>query len=87
MANKLRASGQIQDKDRYIPISEAKKQMVAMLTDLKTEIETKENHYEQAFKQPSNAVHEAAMCGRMFGCGECKEVIQQKIDILTEKNT
>ena len=35
MANKLRGSGQIQDKDRYIPISEAKKQMVDMLEDLK----------------------------------------------------
>ena len=39
MANKLRASGQIQDKDRYISISEAKKQMVAMLTELQLEIE------------------------------------------------
>ena len=39
MANKLRASGQIQDKDRYIPISEAKKQMVTMLTEILLEIE------------------------------------------------
>ena len=39
MANKLRASGQIQDKDRYIPVSEAKKQMVAMLTEIQLEIE------------------------------------------------
>lgn len=38
MANKLRASGQIQDKDRYIPISKAKEQMVAMLEDLKQDI-------------------------------------------------
>lgn len=38
MANKLRASGQIQDKDRYISVSEAKKQMVAMLEELQLEI-------------------------------------------------
>lgn len=33
MANKLIINGQIQDKDRYISISEAKKQMVAMLEE------------------------------------------------------
>lgn len=43
MANKLRASGQIQDKDRYIPISEAKKQLVAMLAEIQLEIEESEN--------------------------------------------
>lgn len=34
MANKLRASGEILDKYRYISVAEAKKQMIAMLTEL-----------------------------------------------------
>ena len=59
-----------------------KADMVAMLKDLRLDIEAKENYYEQAFKEPSNAVHESAMCGRMFGCGECKDIIQQKINAL-----
>ena len=61
-----------------------KSDMVAMLEDLKVNIEAKENYYEQAFKELSNAVHEAAMGGRMFGCGECKELVQQKINSLKE---
>ena len=86
MANKLRASGQIQDKDRYIPISEAKEQMAAMLTEIQLEIEEKEQYYQDKFLESKNAVHEAAMGGRMFGCGECKEVIQQKINALNDGN-
>lgn len=55
---------------------------VAMLEDLKADIEAKTNYYEKAYKEPSNLIHETAMCGRMFGCGECEEVIQQKINEL-----
>ena len=59
-----------------------KADMVAMLTELKTEIEKKELYYQDKFLESKNAVHDSAMCGRMFGCGECKEDIQQKIDKL-----
>jgi len=59
-----------------------KDEVIAMLEDLKADIEVKTNYYEQAYKEPSNLIHETAICGRMFGCGECKELIQQKIDKL-----
>lgn len=58
--------------------------MVAMLTEIQLEIEEKEQYYQDKFLASKNAVHEAAMGGRMFGCGECKEVIQQKINSLKE---
>lgn len=41
MANRLRAYEQIQDKDRYITISETKRQMVAMLEEIQLEIDEK----------------------------------------------
>ena len=56
--------------------------MVAMLIDIQLEIEEKEQHYQDKFIESKNAVHDDAMGGRMFGCGECKEIIQQKIDAL-----
>lgn len=62
-----------------------KSDMVAMLTELQLEIEEREQHYKDKFLEPNNAVHEAAMGGRMFGCGECKDIIQQKIDKLKEQ--
>lgn len=61
-----------------------KADMVAMLENLKADIEAKTNYYEQAYKEPSNLIHETAMCGRMFGCGECEELIQQKINAFKE---
>lgn len=59
-----------------------KADMVAMLTEIQLEIEEKEQYYQDKFLESKNAVHDAAMGGRMFGCGECKEVIQQKINAL-----
>jgi hypothetical protein len=57
-----------------------KADMVAMLTELQLEIEEKEQYYQDKFLESRNAVHDAAMGGRMFGCGECKDIIQQKIN-------
>lgn len=65
---------------------DTKADMVAMLEDLKTDIEAKMNYYEQAYKKPSNLVHETAMYERMLGCGECDELIQQKINVLKGEN-
>jgi len=62
-----------------------KADMVAMLTELQLEIEEKEQYYQDKFLESKNAVHDAAMGGRMFGCGECKEFIQQKINSLKEQ--
>ena len=62
-----------------------KADMVAMLTDIQLEIEEKEQYYQDKFLESKNVVHDVAMGGRMFGCGECKEVIQQKIDALKEQ--
>jgi hypothetical protein len=59
-----------------------KADMVAMLTDIQLEIEEKEQYYQDKFLESRNAVHDAAMGGRMFGCGECKDIIQQKINAL-----
>ena len=61
-----------------------KADLEAILVELQLEIEEKEQYYQDKFLEPNNAVHEAAMGGRMFGCGECKEVIQQKINSLKE---
>lgn len=73
VANKLRASGQIQDKDRYIPISEAKKQMVAMLEELNKEMNPiKECEYQIYGKEHWNFV------------GKCQDVICSKITKLKE---
>ena len=59
-----------------------KADMVAVLTEIQLEIEEKEQHFQDKFIESKNAVHGAAMSGRMFGCGECKEIIQQKINAL-----
>ena len=61
-----------------------KADMVAMLTELQLEIEEKEKYYEAEFEEPSNRLHETAMCGRMFGYGGAKQIIQQKINALKE---
>lgn len=63
-----------------------KADMAAMLTEIQLEIEEKEQYYQDKFLDSKNAVHDAAMCGRMFGCGECKEIIQQKINELKGGN-
>lgn len=67
-------------KDQYE--SRLKADLEAILKDLQLEIEEKEQYYQDKFLESKNAVHDAAMGGRMFGCGECKEVIQQKINAL-----
>ena len=69
--------------DEYIKgvIRQAK---IEVLTELQLEIEEKEQYYQDKFLESKNAVHDAAMGGRMFGCGECKELIQLKINALKE---
>ena len=59
-----------------------KADLKAILVDLQLEIEEKEQYYQDKFLESKNAVHDAAMGGRMFGCGECKELIQEKINSL-----
>ena len=59
-----------------------KADLEAILVELQLEIEEKEQYYQDKFLDSKNAVHDAAMGGRMFGCGECKEVIQQIINAL-----
>lgn len=75
MSNKLRASGQIQDKDRYIPISETKRRMVSMLTEIQLEIEECVDGSEGSpqFEQGVDI----ARC-------QVVDIIQQKIDKLKE---
>ena len=63
-----------------------KSDIVAILTDIQMEIEEKEQYYQDKFLEQKNAVHDAAMGGRMFGCGECKEIIQEKINGLNKEN-
>ena len=63
-----------------------KADMVAMLTEIQLEFEEKERHYQDEFLKPNNVAHESAMGGRMFGCGECKELIQQKINALNAES-
>lgn len=82
VANKLRASGQIQDKDRYIPISEAKKQMVAMLEELLAELK----------ELPKAHFYETNEFGDATGCIDypaisknALDLIQQKINALEQK--
>ena len=78
MANKLRASGQIQDKDRYISISEAKKQMVAMLSEIQLEI--------QEIEEDMCIRDSKAEMGfyRWIKTSDAENIIQQKIDELRE---
>lgn len=64
-----------------------KDEIITMLTDLELDIEEKESDYKDKFMQRSNIIHETAMNGRMFGCGECKNLIQKKIDALNMENT
>ena len=61
-----------------------KEEVIAMLEELKKEIEDKEKYYGAEFEEPSNLLHETAMCGRMFGYGGAKQIIQEKIDKLKE---
>lgn len=63
-----------------------KADMVAMLEELKTKIEDKEKYYRAEFEEPSNLLHETAMCGRMFGYGGAKQIIQEKIDKLKKES-
>lgn len=71
VANKLRASGQIQDKDRYISILEAKKQMVAMLTEIQLDI------------QEVNTAPQFLTDDNVKDFRECVDtIIQQKINAL-----
>lgn len=67
---------------KAIPIED----VITILEDLKLDIEAKINYYEQVYKEPSNLIHETAMCGRMFGCGECEELVKQKINEIKESN-
>ena len=76
--------GIIIDDDGVIHKVFTKNEVIAMLTDIQLEIEEKEQYYQDKFLESKNAVHDAAMGGRMFGCGKCKEVIQQKINLLSQ---
>lgn len=76
MANRLRAYEQIQDKDRYITISETKRQMVSMLTELQTEIEELDTY-------DIERVHGLIENG--YISTEVENLIQQRIDKLKEK--
>ena len=71
-------------KDEYE--NRLKADLVVMLTEIQLEFEEKERHYQDEFLKPNNVVHESAMGGRMFGCGECKELIQQKINALNAES-
>ena len=71
-------------KDQYE--ARLKADMVAMLTEIQLEIEEKEQYYQDNFLESKYALHEAAMGGRMFGCGECVDIIQQKINSLKGEN-
>ena len=75
MANKLRVSGQIQDKDRYISISETKRQMVAMLTDIQLDIEGQkfDTHIDKDVWNDAIRV--------------CSDLIQQRINELKQEPT
>ena len=72
MVNKLIVSGQIQDKDRYIPVSEAKKLMIAMLEDLK-----------QDFIAEAYGI-EMDCTDYVVNVADIDKVIQQKINALKE---
>lgn len=66
-------------KDQYE--SRLKADMVTILEDLKLDIESKINYYEQAY-----IIYETDMSGRMFGCDECEELVQDKINKLKGNN-
>ena len=72
VVNKLIVSGQIQDKDRYIPVSEAKKLMIAMLEDLK-----------QDFIAEAYGI-EMDCTDYVVNVADIDKVIQQKINALKE---
>ena len=74
MVNKLRASGQIQDKDRYISISETKRQMEAMLTEILLEAE--ENTVRWYVGRVDGKSDDVVLMETL------QEIIQQKIDKL-----
>lgn len=78
VANKLRASGQIQDKDRYISISEAKRQMVAILTDIQLEIEEMSGLVTEIHGEEWNEIN-------VIHSQDVLSFIQQKINSLKEK--
>lgn len=59
-----------------------KADLEAILVELQLEIEEKEQYYQDKFLESENDVHDLLMGGRMYGCGECKELIQKKIDKL-----
>ena len=75
MTNKLRAPEQIQDKDRYIRISEAKRQMLAMLEELRLEFEK----YEPKWVENED---QAIASNRTWD--DFDDIIQQKIKKLKE---
>lgn len=75
MTNKLRAPEQIQDKDRYIRISEAKRQMLAMLEELRLGFE----EYEPKWVENED---QAIASNRTWD--DFDDIIQQKIDKLKE---
>ena len=59
-----------------------KSDMAAILTDIQLEIEEREQYYREKFIESGNPINGSAMCGRMFGCGEAKDIIQEKINAL-----
>ena len=79
MANKLRASGQIQDKDRYIRISEAKEQMVAMLDKIRAEIV-------ELTKCPYGTECLGANCPSNTDCMICGDHVLEIIDKYKEES-
>lgn len=78
MTNKLRAPEQIQDKDRYIRISEAKRQMLAMLEELRLEFE----EYEPKWVENED---QAIASNRTWD--DFDDIIQQKINNLQVNNS
>ena len=78
VTNKLRASEQIQEKDRYICISDAKRQMVDMLTELQMDIEECVDGAEGS-PQFEQGVSNARV--------QVVEMIQQKINALKENKS
>lgn len=78
MANKLRASGQIQDKDRYITISEAKEQMVAMLEEIKDSI--------YAERWDLDRELDIQLSEEVVDLKVIEKIIQQKINALKGEN-
>ena len=80
MANKLRASGQIQDENRYISISEAKKQMADMLKEIQLKIEEK-SYYDTTII----GNYEDEMRIYLVELDDINDIIQNKINTLGEQ--